>query len=201
MIARTIRAVLLARATAATFGVRRASNWTSHGRRSSRRSARTPRRRRPASVADIGRPARWPPSRSLPPLEFCLGTRPIQAARLRPVLKTLGSAIVPTRALVSSGLTPGISIRRRPTSVDRALVRHPLAWNALVSRVVDHLDQRVQSLPANGGGHPKLRHVAANGVGDLDALPIRIDRVRRNEGRTHDIRRKCWQGDQLSPLS
>lgn len=33
MIAQTIRAVLLASATAATFGVRRASSWISHGRR------------------------------------------------------------------------------------------------------------------------------------------------------------------------
>jgi hypothetical protein len=44
-----------------------------------------------------------PPSRSLPPLEFCLGTSPIQAARLRPVLKAFGSATLATSALASSG--------------------------------------------------------------------------------------------------
>src|SRR3954453_19576020 len=64
-----------------------------------------------------------PPSRSLPPLEFCFGTRPIQAARSRPVLNTAGSATLATNALASSGPTPGMAISRRPTSVSRALSR------------------------------------------------------------------------------
>ncbi len=33
------------------------------------------------------------PWRALPPVEFCLGTRPFQAAISRPVLKTCGSGI------------------------------------------------------------------------------------------------------------
>jgi hypothetical protein len=44
-----------------------------------------------------------PPSRSLPPLEFCRGTSPIHAARFRPDLNALGSGTVATRALASTG--------------------------------------------------------------------------------------------------
>src|SRR5918993_5814060 len=58
-----------------------------------------------------------PARRSLPPLEFCRGTRPIQAARFRPDLKALGSGMAATRALASSGPTPGTSISLRPVSV------------------------------------------------------------------------------------
>ena len=47
------------------------------------------------------------PSRSLPPLEFCLGTSPIQAEKLRPDRKAFGSATVATRAVASAGPTPG----------------------------------------------------------------------------------------------
>src|SRR5437588_9584637 len=44
-----------------------------------------------------------PLSFSLPPLEFCRGTRPIQAARSLPDLKAVGSGTVATIALDSTG--------------------------------------------------------------------------------------------------
>src|SRR4249919_671235 len=50
------------------------------------------------------------PSLSLPPLECCFGTSPIQAQKLRPDRKTFGSATVATTAVESTGPTPGSSI-------------------------------------------------------------------------------------------
>src|SRR6202044_884388 len=47
-----------------------------------------------------------------PPLECCLGTRPIQAEKLRPDRKALGSATLATSAVASSGPTPGMQLRR-----------------------------------------------------------------------------------------
>jgi hypothetical protein len=44
---------------------------------------------------------------SLPPLECCFGTSPMQAEKLRPDLKVLGSATLATRAVASIGPTPG----------------------------------------------------------------------------------------------
>src|SRR6476661_8318928 len=45
------------------------------------------------------------PSLSLPPLECCFGTSPIQAEKLRPDRKVLGSATLATRAVASIGPT------------------------------------------------------------------------------------------------
>ena len=53
------------------------------------------------------------PSFSLPPVEFCLGTSPIQALRSRPERKTFGSGMLATRAVEMSGPTPGIASRLR----------------------------------------------------------------------------------------
>ena len=51
--------------------------------------------------ADVAEP-------SLPPLECCFGTSPIQAEKLRPDRKVLGSATLATRAVASNGPTPGM---------------------------------------------------------------------------------------------
>ena len=48
------------------------------------------------------------PSLSLPPLEYCLGTRPIQAEKFRPDRKALGSGTLATRAVAKAGPMPGI---------------------------------------------------------------------------------------------
>src|SRR4249920_2169494 len=60
-----------------------------------------------------------PPSLSLPPLECCFGTSPIQAEKLRPDRKTFGSATLATKAVVSIGPTPGIASSRLLASLDR----------------------------------------------------------------------------------
>src|SRR5664279_186676 len=59
------------------------------------------------------------PSLSLPPLECCFGTSPIQAEKLRPARKAFGSATQATRAVASIGPTPGIASSRKLVSLDR----------------------------------------------------------------------------------
>src|SRR5262245_37028257 len=49
------------------------------------------------------------PSLSLPPLEFCLGTSPIQAEKSRPERNALGSPMLATRAVANARPTPGIA--------------------------------------------------------------------------------------------
>src|ERR1700746_3567421 len=65
------------------------------------------------------------PSFSLPPLEFCFGTTPIQAEKSRPDRNAFGSAMLATRAVASAGPTPGISSSRRLVSLERcqAMIR------------------------------------------------------------------------------
>jgi hypothetical protein len=46
------------------------------------------------------------PSLSRPPLEFCLGTSPIQAAKSRPERKAFGSATLATSAVANAGPSP-----------------------------------------------------------------------------------------------
>ena len=60
-----------------------------------------------------------PPRRSLPPDEFCRGTRPIQAANCRPDLKSDASVTVAAIALAVIGPIPGIVSRRRLSSFER----------------------------------------------------------------------------------
>ena len=59
------------------------------------------------------------PSLSLPPLEFCLGTSPIQAEKSLPDRNTFGSATLATRAVASAGPMPGIASSRLLTSFER----------------------------------------------------------------------------------
>src|SRR5262249_8752027 len=59
------------------------------------------------------------PSLSLPPLECCFGTSPIQAEKSLPDRKAFGSATLAIRAVASAGPTPGISSSRLLVSLDR----------------------------------------------------------------------------------
>ena len=65
-----------------------------------------------ALFADIAEPV-------LAPLECCFGTSPIQAEKLRPERKAFGSAMLATRAVASTGPTPGIASSRLLASLDR----------------------------------------------------------------------------------
>src|SRR5271170_644751 len=85
-----------------------------------------------ASAPATNRPRRYRsprllilPSRSLPPLEFCLGTRPIQAEKSLPDRNIFGSATLATRAVANVGPTPGISSSRRLASLDRCQALSP----------------------------------------------------------------------------
>src|SRR6267378_3342888 len=66
------------------------------------------------------------PSLFLPPLECCFGTIPIQAEKLRPDRKDFGSATAATKAVASTGPTPGASSSLMLISLDRC--------QALISR-------------------------------------------------------------------
>jgi hypothetical protein len=110
IMAQAIRAILLASATAATLTGRVAIRRASHGRfvpccRAYRITAIAPatssHRRYRLPCFEI------PPSRSLPPVECCLGTRPIQAARLRPDENAFQSPTSATRAVATIWPMPG----------------------------------------------------------------------------------------------
>src|SRR5215472_7211310 len=91
-----MRAVLLASATATTRLGRRWRSPITHG------SALVAFERSKLALAPLIRSRRkyWlprldiPPRRCLPPVEFCRGTRPSQAANSRPLRKPLGSTTV-----------------------------------------------------------------------------------------------------------
>src|SRR5215467_15840363 len=67
------------------------------------------------------------PSLSLPPLEFCFGTSPIQAEKSRPDRNALGSPMLATRAVANAGPTPGMASSRLLVSFDRC---HAMMWRS-----------------------------------------------------------------------
>src|SRR5215472_5016232 len=104
-----MRAVLFASATATTSGGRRRRSPITHG------SALVAFERSKLALAPLIRSRRkyWlprlhiAPRRCLPPVEFCRGTRPSQAANSRPLRKPLGSTTVAARAVAMIGPMPG----------------------------------------------------------------------------------------------
>src|SRR6516162_1622424 len=120
--AQAMRAILLASATAATLIGRRSIRRASQGRfvpcwRAYRMTAMAP-------ATSSQRKCRLPcfeilPSLSLPPVECCLGTKPIHAARLRPEVNSFQSPTSATSAVATIGPTPGISSSRRLSSLER----------------------------------------------------------------------------------
>ena len=110
IMAQAIRAILLASATAATLIGRRSMIRASQSRfvpccRAYRMTAIAPamsnHRKYRLPCFEI------PPRRSLPPVECCFGTRPIQAARLRPDENAFQSPTSATSAVATIGPTPG----------------------------------------------------------------------------------------------
>src|SRR5262249_38116957 len=112
--AQAMRAVLLASATATTRRGRRRRSPITHG------SALVAFERSKLALAPLIRSRRkyWlprldiPPRGCLPPVEFCRGTRPSQAANSRPLRKPLGSTTVAARAVAMIGPMPGTLARR-----------------------------------------------------------------------------------------
>ena len=121
--AQAIRAILLAKATAATLVGRRAITSSSQGwfavprllacRITVIAPATSSHRRYGSPCLEIL------PRRCFPPVEFCRGTSPIQAAISRPDLNTEGSAMEAANALAVTGPTPGMVARRWLTASDR----------------------------------------------------------------------------------
>lgn len=121
--AQTTRAVLLVIATRTTLVGLRASKACTQPDRSSlralvqRRTARAPwtsNRLRYLSPRFDMRPSRF-----LPPLEFCLGTRPSQAASCRPDWNCDATPIVATSAVAVINPIPGIVSSRQLASFVR----------------------------------------------------------------------------------
>src|SRR6516162_3292977 len=109
-----MRAVLFASATATTSGGRRRRSPITHG------SALVAFERSKLALAPLIRSRRKyglprldiPPRRCLPPVEFCRGTRPSQAANSRPLRKPPGSTTVAAMAVAMIGPMPGTLARR-----------------------------------------------------------------------------------------
>jgi hypothetical protein len=122
IMAQAMRAILLASATAATLIGRRSIICASQSRRVP--CCRACRITAMAPVTSSHRKYRFPcfeilPRRSLPPVECCLGTSPIQAARLRPDENSFQSPTSETTAVATMGPTPGICSSRRLSSLER----------------------------------------------------------------------------------
>src|SRR5437660_1359014 len=135
-----MRAILLASATATTLKGRRARSCVSQryfsgfclARRKTECAPTTRMRRKQRSPClEIG------PSFCLPPVESCRGTSPIQAAKLRPDRKTVGSATVAAIALA-----PDDTDARDGLKPLARLVRAVLRLDSLL----DRSDQRLHRL-------------------------------------------------------
>src|SRR6516165_10725334 len=188
--AHAMRAILLASATAATLIGRRSIRRASHSRfvpcwRAYRMTAMAP-------ATSSQRKCRLPcfemlPSLSLPPVECCLGTKPIHAARLRPDENVFQSPTSATSAVATIGPTPGISSSRRLSSLERCQVDtlldgHDLCpdsrilaskdgeaeprgrWNAIILLVSDHLEQLCRAIATLRRDNAELGHVPTDGV-------------------------------------
>ncbi len=91
------------------------------------------------------------PSVCLPPVEFCLGVRPSQAAKSRPDLNALGSLQIVDRSV------------EPPESLDQNLYGHPGGvWKSRIT--FGQLKQFVDTANSFGGDNAELRKMAAQRV-------------------------------------
>jgi hypothetical protein len=79
------------------------------------------------------------PSLSLPPVVCCFGTKPIQAARLRPEENVVQSPISATNAVAPIGPMPGISASRRLASQPRCKIMMFLSMDAISAPIGETL--------------------------------------------------------------
>src|SRR3984957_13551201 len=187
MIAQTIRASLLANATATTLAGLRALSAASQSHNAplrfgaARKTEMAPntRSRRiyrlPCLVID--------PNFSLPPVEFCLGVAPSQAAKSRPNLKACGSGALARIAEAASAPTPGTlaasrltgsrrwsaTIARSSSSIAASRDRNcasrtpSVAWT-IAGRSAGSLDEFLDVADPFGGDDTELRQMTPQGV-------------------------------------
>jgi hypothetical protein len=104
----------------------------------------------------------------LPPVEFCRGTRPSQAANSRPLRKPLGSVTVAAIAVAMIGPMPGILASRWLTG-SQHLARQ--VRQARVALVPDDGDQPADIAQPLRRNDPELRQVRPQGIHQPRALP------------------------------
>src|SRR5262249_6979745 len=129
-----------------------------------------------------------PPSLSLPPVECCLGTKPIHAARLRPDENVFQISYLgherggDDRANTRDFLQPPAFFARAVPGVDTLLDRHDLCpddrilaskdieaeprgrWNAIILLVSDDLEQLCRAIAALGRDNAQLGHMPTDRI-------------------------------------
>ena len=163
-----MRAILLASATATSILGLRASIRASHDpggapRRTAQRTTLI------APVINNRLTSRWPifdilPSRGLPPVECCRGTRPSQAEKSRPRRKLSIGGAKAWIADAQTGPTPGMLISRLASSSSYALVRSRLSNSCIFSFRPAICASRTtpSSRTASGNPEPGLATADAN---------------------------------------
>src|ERR1700746_1654545 len=180
--AQAMRAILLARATAACFAGIRASSAANHGATSGWARARPIR----PLAATTGSGRRWrsrfllmPPTRSPPPLEFSLGTRPIQAEQRRPLSNRAASPRVATMALDRIGPNSGMVGSRWLSGLFRCHARIWRSRTAIWAAALRHCSTsgirigRITAGTCSSSGLPSIANSAPNPAWPLAAtMPI-----------------------------
>src|SRR6516165_3252863 len=167
-----MRAVLLASATATTKLGRRWRSPITHG------SALVAFERSKLALAPLIRSRRKyglprldiPPRRCLPPVEFCRGTRPSQAANSRPLRKPLGSTTVAAMAVAMIGPMPGTLARRWLTGLLLCQAMSCFSIAATAASSADNGDQLADVAQALRRDHAELGQMPAQSVHQTCAL-------------------------------
>src|SRR5688572_36615 len=146
------------------------------------------------------------PSRVLPPVEFCRGTRPSQAANSRPLRKAEGSGTVAAMAVATSGPMPGMAARRWLTAsalcqarmrASTSAMRSSASWSCAASRWASSCTNPGTEPSCSSPGqqpadvprslrldHAELGEVPADGVDQLGPLADQqVAHAMQHEGR------------------
>src|SRR3972149_2872329 len=101
------------------------------------------------------------PSLSLPPLECCFGTSPIQAEKFRPDRKDFGLGTLATRAVASAGPIPGMASSLLLGSLERcqAMIRRS-------NSKICSLSLRSWAPRAARHARASLRHASVTSISD-----------------------------------
>src|SRR5262249_35756733 len=123
------------------------------------------------------------PSLSLPPLEFCFGTSPIQAEKSHPDRNALGSPMLATRAVANAGPTPGIASSRLLQALDHDARLMPAKYVRAYSKGQKN-DFRDAEAIAEAVQRPTMKFVATKTAEQLDLQALHRVRERLVSQRT-----------------